>query len=129
MANEVNYIDANTTYIVDFNFIDEDGDPIALAALGTFHLTNYYFNIDTKASDRYHLATINGRFQQNVKNANDVTVSASGSVQWILTPDDSPKLDSNTDVELHIALFQWWWDSGSANQELKFYVRKIPYAE
>lgn len=53
-------------------------------------------------------AIINSRTAQNVLNANQVTVEATGKLKWGLTTDDTAIQDSTLDagvLERHIALF------------------------
>lgn len=130
MASSSFFLDENNSYVVTFNLVDQDNSAIVLASLGTFQCTEYYYNPDIKTSDRYHLATINGRYNQDVKNANNITVSASGSVTWDLRPEDSAKLQANTDQELHLALFTWYWGSNSKqnSHEFNLYIRRVQYA-
>ena len=126
MAQEYR-LNENNTYKITFNLVDENDDAIALSALGTFSCTLYYYNSDLTTSDPNHLATINNRLDQNIKNANNVTVTAAGAVTWYVQPDDNVKLNSG-DEELHIALITWNWSGKQNSDEFYFYVRKVPYA-
>lgn len=125
---DTHYFDENNHYEITFDLVDENDDPITLISLGTFQLTLYYYNVEIGSSDRNHLATINGRHLQNVKNTNDVNVSSAGTVHWSVQSEDNKKFNS-TDLELHVALFQWYWNGKTNNQELKFNVRKVPYSQ
>ncbi len=119
----------NNTYKVTFRLVDENDDAISLTELTSMYLTLYYYNTDKTTSDKYHLATINGRFNQDVKNNNDVTITATCHVTWYMEPDDNAKLNSNLEEEAHIALFTWVWDSGKRNSlPIYFKVGKQPYA-
>ena len=122
------YLNENNCYVLTFNLQDENGTAISLASLGTLFCTQYYYNSELTTSDSYHLSTINSRYIQNIKNTNDVTVSATGTVTWEITKDDTVKLNSSTAQELHIALITWQWSGKQNSHEFYFYVNKVPYA-
>jgi len=82
---------------------DRDGKltKMLLADLSTLVL-DYWDNTST--------GTINSRADQNVKNANNVTVSATGEVKWTLQVADTTiqgSTLSDGDLELHYAVFKW----------------------
>ncbi len=114
-------------YEFTFTLKDKDGNAIQLATLSTLYLTLYCYNEEIGSSDRYHLATINGRYNQNVKNAHDVTVSASGTVVWNVQAADTTLKDSAKTEELHRALFTWYWDGKRNSKELNLYIEKVYY--
>ena len=124
----IHYFSENNTYKIDFDLTDEDDDAIALAVLGTFTCTQYYYNPNLTTADRYHLATINGRLDQDIKNTNNVTVSTVGHVVWYVQPDDNIKLNSGLEEELHIALVKWQWEGKQNTHEFWFYVKEIPFS-
>lgn len=129
MAIQYNIKERNF-YQLQFSLIDYDtGENITLAQLGTLLCTQYYYNADLGTKDRYHLATINSRVSQNVKNANDCVVSAGGTVTFDLTSTDTQKLNSSAEQELHVLLFTWFWNGKRNSQEVLFHVDKIPYSE
>lgn len=74
--------------------------PIPAASLLTFTLTLY--NILANGTVNY----INGRNAQNVLNANNVTVNASGLVTWSIQAADSALIEA-VPFERHIALWEW----------------------
>ena len=117
-------IQENNTYKVTFDLVDEDGTAIADSAVGTFLCTLYYFNDDNPNSDPYHLATINNRYNQNVKNANNVSMTSTSNVTWYMQPEDNVMLSSK-EVELHTALFTWYYSSKRNSQDIKFRVKKV----
>lgn len=88
--------------------VDELGAGIDAASLTTLTLTLY---------DLVSNTIINGRNAQNILNANNVTVDASGNLVWSVQPSDNP-IYSSTPVEneLHIALFQWTWGVAGVNK-------------
>src|SRR3989304_2759629 len=85
----------------ELNFVlrDEDGVALSSTAVGTFQLTLYNFAKDTKS--KYHLATINGRLNQNVKNANNVTLNGSGQATYSIQINDMKMSDPNASEETH----------------------------
>jgi len=127
---EIYHLNENNTYKLTFNLVNENDDAITLSVLDTFQLTLYYYNSSLGNSDRYHLATINSRYNQNIKNANNVTVSSQGAVTWVIQPEDNIKLNSDLEEELHVATFSWTYDSSTKknNKEIFLYVKDIPYA-
>jgi hypothetical protein len=128
---DFHFVDENNHYEITFDLVDDNDDAIALSSLGTFNLTLYYYNTEIGTSDRNHLATINNRLYQDVKNDNNVVVSSAGTVHWSVQSEDNPKLDSSAtdDTELHIALFQWYWSGKTNSQEIKLNVRKVAYSQ
>lgn len=83
---------------------DETGAAVSSALLTTFTLTLY---------DKATGAIINSRDDQNVLNANNVTVDTSGNVVWTLQPADNIILDDSLNREHHRALFEWSWATGT----------------
>lgn len=74
---------------------------LSLSELSTLTLT--YFNQSTGSA-------INSRTGQNVKNANDVTVTATCDIVWKLGSADTACADTSLEdekLEHHIALFEW----------------------
>ena len=129
MSASTQYFDELNSYKLVFTLIDtETGTKIPLSSLGTLRCTQFYYNPELLTADAKHLATINSRYKQNIKNANDVVVSTSGTVTWQVQPSDNTKLDTDTEQELHIALFVWTYGNGKRNSHAFFdYVRKVPY--
>lgn len=113
------------TAILSFELVDGNGDAIDGVQLTTVTLTYY---------DLISEAIINSRENQNIYNANDVTVVVvasplSTTVTWTLQPEDTIIVDSRRETEEHIALFHWTWDSGnrSAAKEIQFTVENLLY--
>lgn len=101
---------------------DENGAPLGSAAISSFTLTLYDVNTGV---------TVNGRYQQNILNANQVTVDAQGQVTWTWLPLDMQILNPNRQQEEHVALFVVKWTDGQsrprqANHEVHFTVNRIP---
>lgn len=97
---------------------DENDAPIPAASLSSLALTLYSL---------HSLAVVNGRNAQNVLNANNVTVDASGNLVWDVQPADNAILDATLAVEIHRALFEWTWSGGakSGKHEIDLYVKNL----
>ncbi len=116
----------NNTYVITFNLVDEALDPITLPVLGTFVCSQYYYNARQTKSDKHHLDIINGRDAQDVLNANNVVVTTNGTVTWTVQAEDTAKLNSKLDEEVHITMFQWHWNGNRNNYEITFNVQSVP---
>lgn len=131
MSASAHYFDENNSYKIEFNIVDtETGAKISLSQLGTLQCTQFYYNPDLLTSDSKHLATINHRYNQDIKNANNVVVSTTGTVTWTVQPEDNIKLSTlqDSETELHIALFVWKYGNNKQNSHAFFnYVRRVPY--
>jgi len=134
MSSSVQYLDEDNSYKFVFSLTNsETGAKIALASISSVQCTEFYYNPNLLTSDRNHLATINSRYNQNVKNANDVTITSSGTISWVVQPEDTVFLNSsnaNAEEELHIALFMWTYGTGGSKQNSHTffnYVRHVPY--
>lgn len=122
-------VNEGNTCLLSFQLVDENAANIELTDLDSLTLTLYYYNDDLTTGDKYHLNIVNSRTSQNVLNTNDVTVSATGLVQWVMQDEDNAKLNSNTELEIHVALFTWVWNTDNKNNlEVLFEVKKVPYS-
>lgn len=102
--------------------VDETGTGITLGYLVSVTLT---------LTDQETGAVINSRDQQDVLNANDVTIDANGNLTWILAPEDNVILSSTINslgiVERHVALFEWVYaTSRKGNCEIYIDVSNVP---
>jgi len=123
-------VQQRNSYNLSFQLVDEDGDDLALTSIDTLKMTLYYTNPRLTTGDRNHLATINSRYGQDIKNANNVVVSSAGLVTWSVMPADSAKLDSATEEEIHVALVTWTYSSGKQGSiEFTMNVKRVQYAE
>lgn len=108
LTEEERKVTEGTTPEIGFTLVKEDGEAIALASLDT--LTLHYYDLATGE-------IINSRDGQDVKNANNVTVSSAGVVAWTLQPEDTAIVGGTGVVEgnyeRHRAIFTWTWDSGN----------------
>ena len=104
--------------------------PIQKADLQTLTLTYY---------DCLTEAIINNRLNQDVLDANDVTVTTEvppGQVEpvtvvtWALQPADTMLVDARHGTEKHRALFQWSWGPAGeqkAAQQVEFAIENLLY--
>lgn len=83
---------------------DETGAVIPAASLTALTLSLYEANGG---------ATVNSRSNQNVLNANNVTVDSNGLLTWAIQPADTAIIDGTKAVEPHIAVFRATWASGA----------------
>jgi hypothetical protein len=99
--------------------VGNDGaTPLPAASLLTFTLTLYVVKADGTEQ------IVNARNQQNVLNANNVTVSAGGAVVWTIQPGDTTLVE-DIPFERHIALFEWTWADGAGKHEVILKVRNL----
>lgn len=98
--------------------LDEEGSVVAGSIMTTATLTLY---------DDRTKTVINSRNQQNVNNANGVTISDAGIVTWVMTPADNAIVNDKLPSEIHVAVFDFRWDGGvsRAVHEVKFLVTNI----
>lgn len=102
---------------------DEGGSMLPGSTLSTLKLTLY--QVGSGGAITY----INARNEQNVLNANGVTVydalqvdtlsdgtTLSYNLKWIIAPADTTIINSALKVERHIALFEWTWPTGKAGK-------------
>lgn len=123
------YLDERNAYKLTFDLVDgSTGAAIAKQQLGTLLCTQYYINPELTTGDPNHLATINGRLSQNIKDANNFTVSTTGNVVWSVQPEDTIKLDSGA-TELHVALITWLYTGKQNSHQFLMYIRQLEYAE
>ena len=91
--------------IYEADIVQDNGSPAGLGVLTALTLTLYDEHSDNQA-------IVNERNDQDVLNANNVTIDASGHLKWNIQPDDNAILDSNNYHEDHIAMFKYEWLSG-----------------
>lgn len=88
------------TGVFSFTIKDESGLVIPSSQLTTATLTVY---VPTSG------AIVNGRDAQNIKNANNVTISETGVVTWTQQVADVTILDDTLAMETHRCLFLFSW--------------------
>ena len=112
-------IDEKETGQYTASVVGNDGvTPLPGATLSTLTLTLYVIKAD--GTD----GIVNTRDNQNVLNANNVTVDANGLLTWAIQTADTALIEV-IPFERHIALFQWTWPSGAGKHEVVFIVRNL----
>ena len=114
--------DSSATYV---GTLQDINGPIPLSVINTLTLTLY---------DKNTGAFINNREEQDVLNANDVTVGTTdGKITWNIQPADNPIV--NSDIrddrsEVHIALFEFGYKaSDKGNKSIVIRVNNIDQVE
>jgi hypothetical protein len=107
-----------TTQVLTCTIKDETDTVIPVAQIGTLTLTLY--NQESRS-------IINTRDNQNVLNANNVTVhSTSGLLTWLLQPADTAIETTSKSIEVRVALFQWTFGSSKQGKhEIVFKIRNL----
>lgn len=109
MAENIETLDDNimegTTPKITATIQDENDAVIDVADLNTVTLTLY--NLDDADN-----TIINSRNAQDVKNANNVTISSLGALVWSVQVLDTAIVGS-TETERHRAVFAWTYNSGT----------------
>lgn len=107
-----------TTVRYTAKLVDDQGNAIPASSLTTMTLTVY----DKKTGN-----ILNSRDDQNVLNANNVTIDVNGAFEWIIQPADLAIVNTNLANESHIALFEWSWNSGTrfGKQEIELSVKNL----
>ena len=98
-------IHQGTTPKLTFDIENEDGVVIPSASLTT--LTLNLFNLDDEDN-----TILNSRTDQDVLNANNVTVSGAGAGVWSMQVGDTAMVGTGY-IEGHRAVFKWTYDSGN----------------
>lgn len=98
-----------STPTISGTLTNKAGVAIPLTDLLTLKLTLYSLDDST-------FPIINGRDAQDVKNANRVTVSSGGVMDWNLAPADSGILNSALGKEKHRAVFKWTYNESAVEQ-------------
>ena len=130
ITTETQVIDEKTTPVYSFNLTEKSATgtvtAITLAQTATLTLTLY-----ADASSDSSESIINSRSAQDVMNANNVTLSSSGAVAWVLQPSDTAIQDTTKTKEKRVALFQWSYDKSDGagtrygKHEYLFTVRNL----
>jgi hypothetical protein len=97
--------------------VGNDGvTPLPAATLVTLTLTLYVIKQD--GTDQVI------RNQQNILNANNVTVDAAGLLIWTVQPTDTTLVEA-IPFEDHWALFEWTWADGAGKHQVILRVRNL----
>lgn len=90
--------------------VDDRDNVLASGSLSTMTLTLY---------DKSTGNILNSRDDQNVLNANQVTIDSSGNLVWIVQVQDLALVNTNETNETHVALFEWSWSAESLTKNGK----------
>jgi len=90
---------------------DETETAIPGASLDTLTL-HLYDQTSELASPGTTDAVINGRYKQNILNANGCTVDSSGGLAMVFTPADNQIVNTGKSTERHVALFEYTYAAG-----------------
>lgn len=121
MALDRIYVNEGSSKTVTFTLNDNAGLAVPLANISTAILTLY--DVETyEPGVSPTVGIINGREEQDVKNANNVTIHAtSGLVTWAMQDEDNPIVTIRRQVERHRALFRFEVSTG-ARLEYEFEI-------
>ena len=105
---------------VDYAFTVKDGNGIGIPAANFFAVTLTFYNPETGA-------IVNLREDQDVLNANNVTISAAGVVTWSLQLPDVTISNQLATDETHRALFRFFWAAGAKHfpHEVDFVIENL----
>jgi hypothetical protein len=106
---------AGTTGFYSFVLTDTNDVPIDASQTETLTLTVIDLATGT---------VVNAREAQDVLNTHDVTLLTSTgptvtTVTWAMQPEDTVQVGTRREVEPHLAIFEWSWDSGAQRQAHK----------
>lgn len=104
-----------TTPDITGKIVDSAGQGIPVVDLDTLTLSIYTLKDE--------LLVI--RTNENVLNANGVTVDALGNMVWTLTAADTAIKDSALSTEIHVAVFEFTWDGGDRNGKMVIHYNVI----
>ena len=107
-----------TTPIYSVTLVDHNDKPINSIALVSLTLTYY---------DGEALAILNNRSDQDILNANGVTVTAAGVVEWFWAVADATPIDRTQAIREHVAFLTWTWTTAqglaTGRHEAHFFVK------
>jgi len=108
----------STALVSGMQLQDENGSPVGSSSLTSITLTLY---------DKYTGEMLNNRNEQNILNANGVTIDTDGFISWLMDPADNRIVNAEGRPEDHVALFEWSWASGTkkGNAELILQVLAV----
>lgn len=111
-------VNEKTTFLYTGTLVDENG--VSLGPIDMSTLTVTLYDQDTGA-------IINGRNNQNALNANNfvLTANASGNLTWDSLPADSPIINLAKETEVHIALLQWTFATGTKAGRKEIAIRVV----
>lgn len=109
----------DTTATLRLTLVDEDDVPVPASGLTALTLT--YYDLDT-------LTILNDRQEQDILNANNVTMDSAGVITWALQQEDTAIVSPALGIEWHRALFTWCWSSGNQGRhEVDIGIENLTY--
>jgi hypothetical protein len=109
-------IHEGSTAVYTAAITDPDGSTVPGSAFSAVFLTLY---------DETTKEIINSRHDQNVLNANNVTVDGNGLLTWHLQPEDTIMINTALKGEWHTALLVFEWTTGRHTH--RFRMRVVNY--
>lgn len=120
MSHQSHQAQENQSLRVAFSLLDEDGIAVGASRLLTARLT--LLDLETNR-------VINSRTNQDVLNANDVTIDAAGRVTWEMQGNaDNVLVRGNQQLERHRGRFTFTWgivNTGQWTHDVQILVRKL----
>lgn len=110
-SRQIHALDEETSATVGFTVRDELGNRVPAAAFTSATLTLY---------DERSGTVLNSRDHVTILNANNVTIGAplDGDVRWSVQPADGVIQNDQLSVERHVALFEFFWPTGTFRHEV-----------
>lgn len=101
-------VNERNSLVIECDVLDEDGDGISPSALDSLTLT--LFDMDTRQIETSpYEGILNDRDEQDVLNANDVTLDEDGHFTWKMRPDDNAIVTLRRQIERHRAKLVFAW--------------------
>lgn len=116
-------VNERSTKIIEFDILDENGDGVPAASLTDAELT--LVDLDTFVPASPDTGVINSRLDQDVLNANNVTISSAGHVTWTMQAADNVVINTRRQVERHLAKFYFAWSGGQFRYEFEIDVLNL----
>lgn len=116
-------ITEGSSLVINVAIEDENGDAVPVASLTAATLTLYDWDTGALGTSP-HEGIINDRDEQDVLNANNVTIT-NGSAVWAVQPEDNIIVTDRRQVERHRAQFVFTWDTGQATYECEIDVENL----
>ncbi len=105
-------VNERSSKVVTFTILDDAGLPVPVSAISVATLTLYDFQTG-QIGGSPQVGILNNRQDQDVLNANDVTIDSAGLVTWIMQPEDNIISTERRQIERHRAMFSFTWSIGS----------------
>ncbi|MCS6925923.1 MAG: hypothetical protein NZ578_08495 [Candidatus Binatia bacterium] len=120
---EISIVEGETV-VYSGKLVGEDGAPVPAAALSGARLT--YYSVGSGK-------IVNGRANQNILNANGVTIAVDGTLTWKLAEADVRMVDhplQQNATHRAVFVFEWLDSQGVARQavrEVDVHIQRVSY--